>query len=366
MSRGCHSDADEAKGHMRHRLHALCSYFAMFPETFAVLDPFCGRGTLPFQALLMGRRAIGCDTNPVAYCISRAKTNAPSVGRVISRIRELESSYDARCVRHEVEKLPAFFHYAFHQETLRQLIHLRNTLHHKQSLVDGMVAALVLGSLHGEADRSKRFFSNQMPHTISTKPEYSIRFWKRGRFKAPERDVFALLRQQIYFRYETGIPAKRGQIFQMDMRDLPRFSHRFGGRIRCAITSPPYFDVTNYAEDQWLRLWFLGGAPEPKAQLFSRDDRHGNMNQYWTMLADMWRTLSLVLDKKAHVVIRLGAARIAPKTLVAGLEGVARVANRRVRLVDQQTSEIKRRQTDSFRPGSTGCKLEVDCHFQML
>ena len=24
---------------------------------------------------------------------------------------------------------------------------------------------------------------------------------------------------------------------------------------------PPYLDVTHFEEDQWLRLWFLGGPP---------------------------------------------------------------------------------------------------------
>ena len=74
---------------MRHRFHALCPYFAMFPETFVeewvgrltkrgdlVVDPFCGRGTTPFQSLLMGRRAFAVDISPVAYCITHAKTNA--------------------------------------------------------------------------------------------------------------------------------------------------------------------------------------------------------------------------------------------------------------------------------------------------
>ena len=72
----------------RHRFHSLCPYFAMFPERFAetwisrltkpgdrVLDPFCGRGTTPFQSVLMGREAIACDINPVASCVSKAKTN---------------------------------------------------------------------------------------------------------------------------------------------------------------------------------------------------------------------------------------------------------------------------------------------------
>jgi hypothetical protein len=148
----------------------------------------------------------------------------------------------------------------------------------------------------------------------------------------------------------------------MDMRELPR---HVGTPARCAVTSPPYFDVTNYGEDQWLRLWFLGGPPEPKRQDFSRDDRHGNVDHYWMMLADMWRTLSLVMDKNADVVVRLGATRLGPENLVRGLEGVAKVASRRVRLVNSRVSEIVKRQTDSFRPGSKGCRVEVDCHFQM-
>src|SRR6478736_4557421 len=105
---------------MRNRMHALCSYFAMFPESFAehwlarltspgdlVLDPFCGRGTLPFQALLMEREAIGCDTNPVAYCISKAKTNAPSKGRVLTRIIKLKEEYRKTDVAKDLASLPS-------------------------------------------------------------------------------------------------------------------------------------------------------------------------------------------------------------------------------------------------------------------
>jgi hypothetical protein len=364
---------------VRHRFHAICPYFAMFPETFAeywlerlteagdvVLDPFCGRGTLPFQALLMGRQSIGCDTNPVAYCVSRAKTNAPPFSRVLKRVDELENNYRPSRVRSEVEELPPFFRYAFHAATLHQVAYLRRELHFSNSDSDCMVTAVLLGALHGETDRSDRFLSNQMPHTISTKPDYSVRFWKRHRLRPPERDAFQLLRRQLAYRYETGRPKGRGLILHMDMRDLPRQATRIPSAIRCAITSPPYFDVTNYAEDQWLRLWFLGGPPRPVRQKFSKDDRHSSVDRYWALLADMWRTLGLTLERDSDIVIRVGATRIGPERLVSGLEGVARASQRRVRLIDHKVSEIVKRQTDSFRPGSTGCKVEIDCHFRMV
>jgi DNA methylase len=363
---------------MRHRFHALCSYFAMFPESFAekwidcltkpndvILDPFCGRGTLPFQALLMNRNSIGCDTNPVAYCISRAKTNAPPVGWVLRRLNEIEDSYDPGTVLDEVAALPPFFHHAYHPETLSQIIHLRGSVTYRSTATDCMIAALVLGSLHGETDRSTRFLSNQMPHTISTKPDYSIRFWKQHRLTAPRRETFKLLREQAVFRYESGRPKGKSLIFHIDMRDLPQKTRNFDRPIRCVVTSPPYFDVTNYSEDQWLRLWFLGEQPHPVRGPSSRDDRHSSIDRYWSLLADMWRSLGCILERNSNVIVRVGARRISPDRLVSGLEGVARASGRQVRLIGHEVSTIVRRQTDSFRPGSTGCKVEVDCHFRM-
>lgn len=363
---------------MRNRFHALCPYFAMFPETFAeqwikrltrpgevLLDPFCGRGTLPFQAILMGRRAVGCDTNPVAYCVSRAKTNAPPLTVALRRVDELEEGYTARSVKRDIDRLPEFFRYAFHEETLRQVVFLRRELDFKRSHRDCMVAAVALGALHGESDKSDRYLSNQMPHTISTKPDYSVRFWKRYRYKAPKRNAFELLRRQLQYRYESVQPKERAQILHTDMRNLPRYKSALEGPIRYVVTSPPYFDVTNYGEDQWLRLWFLGGPPSPIRQKFSKDDRHSAEEQYWTLLADMWRVLGQTMGHDSHIVIRLGATRIQPARLASGLEGVARVAGRHVKLASHKVSELVRRQTDSFRPGSTGCKVEIDCYFQM-
>src|SRR5271165_987617 len=88
---------------MRHPFHSICPYFAMFPESFVrrnvlawskrddfILDPFSGRGTTVFESLLNGRRALGCDTNPVAVCLSRAKVDSPTLEGVLSRLLVLE------------------------------------------------------------------------------------------------------------------------------------------------------------------------------------------------------------------------------------------------------------------------------------
>jgi hypothetical protein len=363
---------------MRHRFHAICPYFAMFPDSFAdawierltrrgdvVLDLFSGRGTTATCALLSGRKAIASDVNDVAYCLTKAKTNAPKRQTALRKLKALRSEYSSASVRGKAAKLPEFFRYAFHPATLNQILYLRSALDWRAQKTDTMIAALALGALHGEADKSRSYFSNQMPRTISTKPAYSVRFWKERGLVAQKRDVFDLLEAAIRYRYESDRPQGEAMVLNQDMRKLPFFKDSFPGPVRCVITSPPYFDVTNFEEDQWLRLWFLGGPPHPTTNRLSRDDRHGFAANYWRFIADMWRTLGVVLARSAHVVVRLGSSRLSIEVLEKQLVATSQFSGRKVELVETDCSTIKKRQTDAFRPGSVGCKVEIDCHFHV-
>jgi DNA methylase len=363
---------------MRHRFHSLCPYFAMFPESFVekwvpvlsrpgeyILDPFCGRGTTPLQAILMGRRAIASDINPVAYCVTKAKTNAPKLNSVQRRIAFLERNFSSDDWREQSRQLPAFFRIAYHSSTLLQLLYLKSQLKWVASDVDCMVTALVLGSLHGESSGSSSYLSNQMPRTISTKPLYSIGFWQSRNLRPPKRDAFAILRQRLLFRYESQTPKRRGLVLQTDMRELPWIYDVRSKPIRCVITSPPYLNVTSFEEDQWLRIWFLGGAPHPTYNKISRDDRHEKPAAYWKMIADLWRTLGIVLARDSNILIRIGGKNFLPDQLTETLTASAIFSRRKVKLVHREVSEIRNKQTDRFRPGSKGCLFEIDCQYQM-
>lgn len=147
-----------------------------------------------------------------------------------------------------------------------------------------------------------------------------------------------------------------------DMRMLSRMP--LPGLIKCTVTSPPYFDTTNFEEDQWLRLWFLGGPPHPTRNRLGRDDRHVVQDNYWGFIADMWRSLSCVTAPKGHVVIRISGRKTNPEEVRDRLIGTGRNMSRKLELVGQNVSEIKNRQTNSFRPGTKGCTFEIDCHFR--
>jgi hypothetical protein len=255
----------------KHRLHALCPYFAMFPEYFAresileftrpgelVLDPFSGRGTTILEALLNDRDAIGCDISPVAYCVSAAKAGTPSLPRILQEATELERAYkvfrSSPSLEREQSELPEFFKVAFDPRTLHQLLFVRSMLKWKELPTDRFIAALILRHLHGESQRSPNYLSNQMPHTISTKPAYSIRYWKKRKLKAPERNVFEMIRHRARYRFEDGKPARKGKMFLCDVRRSGDRLKSVRGCVNAVVTSPPYLNVTDFQEDQWLRL----------------------------------------------------------------------------------------------------------------
>ncbi len=363
---------------MRHPLHSICPYFAMFPEDFVarqiyaytkrgdiVFDPFSGRGTTVFESLVNSRPAAGVDINPVAACIAGAKADTPTLSSVGRRLRLLE----ARQRESPPCDVPSgdFFRACFHARTLQQLLYLRKCLKWRRSRVDRFVAAVVLGCLHGESHKSPNYLSNRMPRAISTKPDYSVRWWAERGCAAPERDTFSVVRRLASYRLSGPRAALRGVVKHCDARGAAR---RFPGlreSVALMVTSPPYFDTTHYAEDQWLRLWFLGGPERPTSRT-SGDDRHTDINEYWQFLAEAWSGCVGVLRTDAVIVVRIGGSSLHKHDLLEGLQGSLQdgFADSRIRLLHAgNTTEIRNRQTDVFRPGTTSRRYEHDFAFQL-
>jgi hypothetical protein len=359
---------------MRNRFHSICPYFAMFPETFVrrnvlawtkrseiVLDPFCGRGTTVFESLLNGRRALGCDLNPVAVCVSRAKALPPSLADVLKRLDKLEAA--APAAGRPKEQRNPFFALCFERETLRQVVFLRSRLNWRSDRIDCFIAALALGALHGESHRTDWCFSNRMPRTISTKPAYSVRWWRKRHCTPPRRNVFAILRALAKYRFESPTPVVRGTVVEGDARRAKTLLRRYRGRVKLVITSPPYLDITNYHEDQWLRLWFLGGPSAPDGTQ-GRDDRYRNVPDYWMFMKEAWAGVVPLLHKKGHVVVRIGGNRLHERQLRDGLLRSLNASGIRFKLAEVGHTPIRNGQKRSFNSSKTAAS-EFDFRFRI-
>jgi len=363
---------------MRHPLHSLCPYFAMFPEEFVakqllaytergdtVFDPFCGRGTTVFESLLNGRQAAGVDINPVAACVAGAKASPPTLASVQARLLQLEQNFV------KARPLPTpggeFFRACFHSKTLSQILFLRRELKWTSSRVDRFIAATALGALHGESHKSQNCLSNRMPRTISTKPEYSVRWWSDNGFVAPERNAFDVLGRVSAFRLSQATAPLRGEVRLRDARSAGRGFPSLHQSVRLIVTSPPYLDTTDYSEDQWLRLWFLGGEERPLLKK-NRDDRHTSIDLYWQFLTEAWGGCQALVRQGTVVVVRIGGTRLDKSALFEGLRVSLRKGfdGHRVKALDRgTTTQIKNRQTNSFRPGTTSLRFEHDFAFQL-
>jgi len=296
-------------------LNAVCPYYTMFPLEFPlgvltrrsrpkqwVLDPFCGRGTTTFAARLLGLPSIGLDSNPLAAALAAAKLPGVSSRQVIATARYILNQHP------EATDVPsgAFWRYAYNPTTLREVCRLREGLLESCDTEARIVLrAILLGSLHGPlCKQGTSYFSNQCPRTFAPKPRYALQFWKARGLRPPRVNVLEIVRSRAT-RYlldqspsVTGIVRVGDSRVQETYEGLPQISH--------VVTSPPYYGMRTYRQDQWLRNWFLGGPATVDYLSRSSDLAHSSPDAFVRQLSDVWKNVRKVCKRGASLVVRFG------------------------------------------------------------
>lgn len=283
-------------------------YYAMFPVKFAkavvlkfspksgaILDPFCGRGTVPFVSMVSGRKATGIDLNPVAWIFSSVKTNPfPNVELIEERIKQIFMSICSEDTIYENE----FQQLAWDISVFSFLKAARRMLDWKDSNLDRTIMAFILVYLHAKLGNG---ISNQLRQSKAMSPEYSIRWWKKHNMRPPYIDVVRYFRDRIRWRYSKGIPlGDKPNIFLGDSATLvPTLEER--SSFDLLFTSPPYYNVTNYKIDNWIRLWMLGGSSLPECD---RSQRYSSKVKYTKMLYETLNASRKVLKEEGVIYIR--------------------------------------------------------------
>jgi hypothetical protein len=311
-------------------------YYAMFPSAFAddvvqqhtapgdtVLDPFAGRGTSVFSAASQGRKGVGIELNAVGWLYASAKLEPASRGAVEDRIRELGGAAADYGV--EGVALPPFFSHCFSLRVRQFLCAARDLLRWRKDRTDRTLMALLLVYLHGKREAS---LSNQMRQTKSLAPDYAIRWWKERSLKPPAVDPVEFMVRRLDWRYAKGLPkVTRSRVYLGDSTSLlPEVGRRIRkhqfDRPQLLLTSPPYFAVTNYHYDQWLRLWLLGGPPHARRVSNAGDhrDKFENLAKYQALLVNVFARAAELLRKDAVVYVRTGKREETYSATVAALK----------------------------------------------
>lgn len=275
-------------------LHHICPYQGSFPPQLpafflnnlpsqVVLDPFAGRGTVLLEASLRGKEVYGVDISPVALALSEVKIHCATRAEVLEEIASLDLSGSAPEPPEEVAPF-------YHSDTWAQVYHLQ------QSHLSPTLKALALGRLHGH---SPGFFSVKTFNVLSVTGDSLQRAQdKHGVQENYRKDIQTILDNAARkFIPLSGIRVP-GKVFDSDARNIPLPDKS----VDLIITSPPFLDVIDYAQVNWLRLWFLQKQDPPDTFITSEQG-------YLDFLRGVLRELGRVLKPDGTIVFEVGPVK---------------------------------------------------------
>lgn len=266
-----------------------------------VYDPFMGRGTTLLEASMLGRRVAGCDINPVGRVLVSPRLDPPSIDEIERRLSIIDFEWDGETW----DELLVFYH----PDTLRQLTALRYYLHQAKATrtsdhVDEWIQMVATNRLTGH---SPGFFS---VYTLPPNQAVSISSQRRineRRSQSPQlRDVASLIirKSRRLLSDSSGWQSRSSTaatILSRSCDDTPEIS---SGSVDLIVTSPPFLDTINYAQDNWLRAWFceIDLNRIPILSLRNVDD--------WTLkMTGVFGELSRVLRDGGHIAFEVGEVR---------------------------------------------------------
>lgn len=311
-------------------------YYAMFPTAFAqevvrehtkegelVLDPFAGRGTSTFAAACLGRPSIGIEISPVGFVYSKAKSCPAAIERVIDAFARVTKKAEKHRFHQAALDLPPFFRRCYTMWVRQFLLAARAELDWRKSRADCTAMALILVYLHGKRDMA---LSNQMRQTKAMAPDYALRWWRKNDEYPPDLDPFEFLLKRLEWRYAKGHPqgASSSVYLGDSLQVLPRLARALGNRpLKASLlfTSPPYYRVTNYHYDQWLRLWMLGAPPTPRSLGTKFTGRFENRDNYFDLIRGVFERARPLLKRNAVIYVRTDSRTFTRDVTIQAVRG---------------------------------------------
>ena len=224
-----------------------------------VYDPFSGRGTTIIEAGLLGRNIIANDINPLSRILSQARFFIPDLTNLQIRLNAIPIDKSSKT---DID-LSMFYH----PETLKEILSLRNYLMERQAnqtedRLDLWIRMIATNRLTGH---SSGFFSvYTLPPNQAVSAQSQIRINEK-RNQAPEyRNVKNIILKKTR-QLIKGLPPEQistlesvGQNAGFLTTDARATGTIKSESVQLTVTSPPFLNIVQYAQDNWLRCWFNG------------------------------------------------------------------------------------------------------------
>lgn len=333
-----------SKQRAAHSLHEV-SYRACFkpqlPRFFIerftavgekVYDPFMGRGTTLLESALMQRTPVGCDINPLSALLCLPRLTPIEIEEIATRLLAID--LDAPCELRE--DLLVFYH----PDTLQGICALRHYFLTKEQdgtldNVDSWIRMVATNRLTGHSVGFFSVYTLPPNQAVSIASQHKI---NAKRQQTPEpRDIKKIILKKsrslikdLSANEKTQLQAvsKNAQCVTASSAHTPTIA---ADSIALVVTSPPFLDIVQYDQDNWLRCWFNGidSMAAPIWQL-------RNAAAWQAAMTDVFRELQRILVPGGVVAFEVGEIRkgkikmedlVLPAATSAGLEGIAVLIN---------------------------------------
>jgi DNA modification methylase len=259
-----------------------------------VLDPFCGSGVVPYEALILKRNAIGNDLNPYAYVLTMGKLTAPLTEReALERASSFMDQAERAKPTVDLERVPQWVRQFFNPETLKETLALFQLLReHNEYFFQGCM----LGILHHVRPGFLSYPASHLVPYLRSNMYPPEKYPTMYRYRAVRPRFLAKIRRS-YRRYQAIDQSLRWTVLHDNAMRLSIPN----GSVDAVVSSPPYFGALDYGRDNRLRLWFLGLEDYKKLERLLTSNERVYVPQMTEALREMYRVLRM--NKPAVLVL---------------------------------------------------------------
>lgn len=260
------------------------------PTSGTLLDPFCGSGTILYEAKKHGLDVIGVDSNPIAIQICKGKLSVFDKNETFKHAQEIIGKIDLSRKLKMPEKAEKFFH----PDTANQIMHLKE---YYDEFSD-YEKAVFLGTVCLAARGCNNYaWSSTQIGTIKEKKRY-IDFYSK---------YFTKLKKHAY-----PLDKDDTKIIQGDSRGLSKYMKR--GSVGYVYTSPPYFDALDYTSNytRIVHNIFENDIREIKNKLMQ------NYETYAEDIKKCFEEIDIVTKSDALIIFVVGDKKIKGKVINGG------------------------------------------------
>jgi len=222
-----------------------------------VYDPFGGRGTTVIQAAIRGRQIIQNDINPLSIILTKARLTPPTDDDLMQRLNQIPIQKN---LKSDLD-LTMFFE----AKTFQEILSLREYFIDRRSKgvndhVDDWIQMVATNRLTGHSSGFFSVYTFPPNQAISAKSQIRI---NEKRKQVPEyRDTKRIILKKSKGllrnlsnkqRENLGFAAKTAKFLNTTSDKTKNISD---DSVQLVVTSPPFLDIVQYVEDNWMRCWF--------------------------------------------------------------------------------------------------------------